>query len=90
MDGIHYHPNLKSKKEMTGTTKCRQEIKEEAPIASTNKPQASKPLKEGKKNKKKKWRKPYSPRYRIPRILKDAMENVSNMAGTLMEFKERK
>ncbi|MBW0542754.1 hypothetical protein O181_082469 [Austropuccinia psidii MF-1] len=34
---------------------------EEAPIASTSKPQ------EGKKNKKKNWRKPYYPSYRIPK-----------------------
>ncbi|MBW0504194.1 hypothetical protein O181_043909 [Austropuccinia psidii MF-1] len=44
---------------------------------------------EGKKNKKKNWRKPYSPRYRIPKIQKDSMDNVFNMARTLMEFKDK-
>ncbi|MBW0524158.1 hypothetical protein O181_063873 [Austropuccinia psidii MF-1] len=42
---------------------------------------------EGKKNKKKNWRKPYSPSYSIPKIQKAAMDNVFNMARTLMEFK---
>ncbi|MBW0569293.1 hypothetical protein O181_109008 [Austropuccinia psidii MF-1] len=69
MDGIHYHPNLKSKR-----------------IRST----MLNPLpQEGKKNKKKNWRKPYSPSYRIPKIEKDAMDNVFNMARTLMEFKDK-
>ncbi|MBW0472277.1 hypothetical protein O181_011992 [Austropuccinia psidii MF-1] len=34
-------------------------------------------------------RKPYSPSYRIPKIQKDAMENVFNMSRTLMEFKDK-
>ncbi|MBW0552447.1 hypothetical protein O181_092162 [Austropuccinia psidii MF-1] len=44
---------------------------------------------EGKKKKKKNWRKPYSPSYRIPKIQKDAMDNIFNMARTLMEFKDK-
>ncbi|MBW0589795.1 hypothetical protein O181_129510 [Austropuccinia psidii MF-1] len=63
--------------------------KEEAPVASTSKPQANQLPQEGKKNKKKNWRKPYSPSFRIPKIQKDAMENVFNMARTLMEFKDK-
>ncbi|MBW0480399.1 hypothetical protein O181_020114 [Austropuccinia psidii MF-1] len=59
--------------------------KEEPPVAST-----SKPPHEGKNNKKKDWRKPYSPGYLIPKIQKDAMDNVFNMARTLMEFKDKK
>ncbi|MBW0593240.1 hypothetical protein O181_132955 [Austropuccinia psidii MF-1] len=43
----------------------------------------------GKKNKKKNWRKPYSPIHRIPKIQKDAMNNNLNMARTLMEFKDK-
>ncbi|MBW0569572.1 hypothetical protein O181_109287 [Austropuccinia psidii MF-1] len=39
----------------------REASKEEAPVASTRKPQANKPPQEGKKNKKKNWRKPYYP-----------------------------
>ncbi|MBW0526738.1 hypothetical protein O181_066453 [Austropuccinia psidii MF-1] len=35
----------------------------------------------------KNWRNPYSPSYRIPKIQNDAMDNVFNMARTLMEFK---
>ncbi|MBW0547844.1 hypothetical protein O181_087559 [Austropuccinia psidii MF-1] len=42
-----------------------------------------------KKNKKRNWRKPYSPRYRIPKIQKDSMDNVFNMARALMEFKDK-
>ncbi|MBW0463182.1 hypothetical protein O181_002897 [Austropuccinia psidii MF-1] len=42
--------------------------KEEPPVASTSKPQANQLPQEGKKNKKKNWRKPYSPSYRIPKI----------------------
>ncbi|MBW0485564.1 hypothetical protein O181_025279 [Austropuccinia psidii MF-1] len=44
---------------------------------------------EGKKNKKKNWRKPYSPGYKIPRIQKDSMENVFNIARTMMELKRK-
>ncbi|MBW0579409.1 hypothetical protein O181_119124 [Austropuccinia psidii MF-1] len=63
--------------------------KKEAPVASTRKPQANQPPKEGNKNKKKNWRKPYSPSYRIPKIQKNAMDNVFKMARTLMEFKDK-
>ncbi|MBW0505202.1 hypothetical protein O181_044917 [Austropuccinia psidii MF-1] len=63
--------------------------KEEAPVPSTSKPQANQIPQEGKKNKKKNWRKPYSPSYRIPKIQKDAMDNVFNMARTLMEFNDK-
>ncbi|MBW0491653.1 hypothetical protein O181_031368 [Austropuccinia psidii MF-1] len=45
--------------------------------------------KKNKQNKKKNARKPYSPSYKIPKIQKDAMENVFNMARTLMEFKDK-
>ena len=62
---------------------------EEAPVASTSKPQANQLPQEGKKNKKTNWRKPYSPSYRIPKIQKHAMDNVFNMARTLMEFKDK-
>ncbi|MBW0593690.1 hypothetical protein O181_133405 [Austropuccinia psidii MF-1] len=48
--------------------KKKEEAKEEAPVAPTSKPQANPLPQEGKKNKKKNWRKPYSPIYRIPRI----------------------
>ncbi|MBW0586999.1 hypothetical protein O181_126714 [Austropuccinia psidii MF-1] len=63
--------------------------KEGAPVASTSKPQENQLPQEGKKKKKKNWRKPYSPSYRIPKIQKDAMDNVFNMARTLMEFKDK-
>ncbi|MBW0540124.1 hypothetical protein O181_079839, partial [Austropuccinia psidii MF-1] len=69
--------------------KRREATKEEAPVASTSKPQANTIPQEEKKNKKKNWRTPYSPSYRIPNIQKDAMDNVFNMARSLMEFKEK-
>ncbi|MBW0552510.1 hypothetical protein O181_092225 [Austropuccinia psidii MF-1] len=56
--------------------KQREIGKEEAPIASTRKPQASQPSPEGKKKKKKNWRKLYSPSYRIPRTQEYVIENV--------------
>ncbi|MBW0558465.1 hypothetical protein O181_098180 [Austropuccinia psidii MF-1] len=77
-------PQIKKIKEYH--SKKKDARKEEAPVASTSKPQANQPPQEGKKNKKKNWRKPYSPSYRIPKIPKDAMDNVFNMARTLMEF----
>ncbi|MBW0593143.1 hypothetical protein O181_132858 [Austropuccinia psidii MF-1] len=89
MDGIHYHPNLKSKRSRSTTPKKKEATKEEAPVASTSKPQANPLPLEGKENKNKNWRKSYSPSYRIPKIQKDAMENVFNMARTLMEFKDK-
>ncbi|MBW0503842.1 hypothetical protein O181_043557 [Austropuccinia psidii MF-1] len=67
--------------------KKKEASKEEAPVASTSKHQANELPQEGKKNKKKNWRTPYYPGYRIPTIQKDAMDNVFNMARTLMEFK---
>ncbi|MBW0552686.1 hypothetical protein O181_092401 [Austropuccinia psidii MF-1] len=89
MDGIHYHLNLKSKRSRITMPKKSEETKEEAPVASTSKPQANPLPQEAKKNKKKNWRKPYSISYRIPKIQKDAMDNVFNMARTLMEFKDK-
>ncbi|MBW0515036.1 hypothetical protein O181_054751 [Austropuccinia psidii MF-1] len=70
-------------------SKKREESKEEAPVVSTRKPQATQLPQEGKKNKKKNWRKPYSPSYMIPKVQKDAMDNVFNMVRTLMEFKDK-
>ncbi|MBW0551839.1 hypothetical protein O181_091554 [Austropuccinia psidii MF-1] len=80
-------PKIKKLKEYHA--KKREESKEEAPVASTSKPQANQLPQDGKKNKKKHWRKPYSPSYRIPKIQKGAMENVFNMARTLMELKDK-
>ncbi|MBW0529586.1 hypothetical protein O181_069301 [Austropuccinia psidii MF-1] len=54
--------------------------KERSPVASTSKPQANQLPQEGKNNKKRYCRKPYSQSYRIPKIQKDAMENVFDMA----------
>ncbi|MBW0593416.1 hypothetical protein O181_133131 [Austropuccinia psidii MF-1] len=70
-------------------SKKREETKEESPVASTCKPQASPFTQEGKNKNKKNCRKPYSPAYRIPKIQKDAMDNVFNMARTLMGFKDK-
>ncbi|MBW0486127.1 hypothetical protein O181_025842 [Austropuccinia psidii MF-1] len=43
----------------------------------------------GKKNKKNDWKKPYSPSFRILILQKDAMDNVLNMARSLMEFNNK-
>ncbi|MBW0487957.1 hypothetical protein O181_027672 [Austropuccinia psidii MF-1] len=48
--------------------KKREVRKEEAPVASTCKPQDSQPPQERKKNKKKNWRQPYVLSFRITRI----------------------
>ncbi|MBW0576897.1 hypothetical protein O181_116612 [Austropuccinia psidii MF-1] len=69
--------------------KKKEPTKEEVPVASTSKPQANPLPQEGKKNKNNNWKKPYFPSYRIPKIQKYAMENVFNMARTLMEFKDK-
>ncbi|MBW0546880.1 hypothetical protein O181_086595 [Austropuccinia psidii MF-1] len=75
----------------------------EAPQASTRKnppqPVPNKPKqtpKTNKKGKKKakgkakpKWNKPYPQNYRIPKKEKTSMEDVFNMARTLMEFKNK-
>ncbi|MBW0567063.1 hypothetical protein O181_106778 [Austropuccinia psidii MF-1] len=89
MDGIHCHPSLKSKKIKEYHSKKKEASKEEVPVAPASKPQSNQPPQEGKKNKKKNWRKPSSPSYRITKIQKDAMDNVFNMARTLMEFKDK-
>ncbi|MBW0593847.1 hypothetical protein O181_133562 [Austropuccinia psidii MF-1] len=80
-------PQIKTIKEYH--SKKKEASKEEAPVASTSKPQANQHPQEGKKNKKTNWRKPYSPSYRIPKIQKYTMDNFFNMARTLMEFKDK-
>ncbi|MBW0535289.1 hypothetical protein O181_075004 [Austropuccinia psidii MF-1] len=67
----------------------REASNEEAPVASNSKHQANQPSQEGNKSKKKNWRKPYSPSYRITKIQEDAIHNVFKMARTFMEFKEK-
>ncbi|MBW0587471.1 hypothetical protein O181_127186 [Austropuccinia psidii MF-1] len=80
-------PQIKKIKEYY--SKKKEERKEEAPVASTRKPQANQLPQEGKKNKKNNWRKPYSPSYRIPRIKNVSMEKILNMARNVMEFKDK-
>ncbi|MBW0546732.1 hypothetical protein O181_086447 [Austropuccinia psidii MF-1] len=69
--------------------KKKEANKEEVPVASTSKPQANPLPQEVKNNKKRNWRKPYPPSYRILKVQKDAMDNVFIMARTLMEFKDK-
>ncbi|MBW0465139.1 hypothetical protein O181_004854 [Austropuccinia psidii MF-1] len=78
-------PQIKRIKEYHA--KKKEASKEEAPVASTSKPLVNQPPQEGKNNKKKNLRKPYSPIYRIPKFQKDATGNGFNMARTMMEFK---
>ncbi|MBW0509895.1 hypothetical protein O181_049610 [Austropuccinia psidii MF-1] len=80
-------PQIKNIKEYHAEKK--QESKEDAPAASTSKPQFNQPPQEGKMNKIKNRRIPYSPSYRIPKIQEYAMEHVFNMARTLMDFKDK-
>ncbi|MBW0556763.1 hypothetical protein O181_096478 [Austropuccinia psidii MF-1] len=75
----------------------------EAPQASTSKNQPQpvpnkpkKPPKTNQKGKQKakgkakhKWNKPYPQNYRIPKKEKTGMDNMFNMARTLMEFKHK-
>ncbi|MBW0508283.1 hypothetical protein O181_047998 [Austropuccinia psidii MF-1] len=78
-------PEIKKIKEYH--SKKKEERKEKAPEASTSKPQANQIPQEGKKNQQKNWRKPYPIIQRIPKIQKDAMDNVFNLARILMELK---
>ncbi|MBW0585306.1 hypothetical protein O181_125021 [Austropuccinia psidii MF-1] len=79
-------PQIKKIKEYHAKMK---EATKESPVASTSKPQVNPLPQEGNKNKKRNLRKPYSPSYRIPKIQKDSIHNVFNMARTLMEFKDK-
>ncbi|MBW0485990.1 hypothetical protein O181_025705 [Austropuccinia psidii MF-1] len=79
---LSYNPQIKNIKEYH--SKNREEREEKAPVASTRKHQANQIPQEGKKNKKKNWRKPYFPSYRIPKIQKDAMDNVFKVARTFI------
>ncbi|MBW0540149.1 hypothetical protein O181_079864 [Austropuccinia psidii MF-1] len=54
---LSYKPQIKKIKEYH----AKEGGKQEAPVASTSKPQANQPPQEGKKKNKKNWRKPYSP-----------------------------
>ncbi|MBW0572560.1 hypothetical protein O181_112275 [Austropuccinia psidii MF-1] len=80
-------PQIKNIKEYHA--KKREESNEEAPVASTSKLQGNQHPQEGKKSKKKNWRKPYSPSYRMAKVQKDAMDNVFKIARSLMEFEEK-
>ncbi|MBW0547365.1 hypothetical protein O181_087080 [Austropuccinia psidii MF-1] len=79
-------PQIKKMKEYH--SKNKEESKEESPVSSTSKPQANQ-LPQGKNNKKNNWRKPYFSSCRIPKIQKDSMDNVFNMARNFMEFKDK-
>ncbi|MBW0460985.1 hypothetical protein O181_000700 [Austropuccinia psidii MF-1] len=61
-------PQIKKIKEYH--SKKRKAFKEGDPVASIRKPQANQPPQEGNYNKNKKWRKPYSLSYRIPKSKK--------------------
>ncbi|MBW0571995.1 hypothetical protein O181_111710 [Austropuccinia psidii MF-1] len=78
-------PQIKNIKEYHA--KRKEASKGEAQVASTRKPQVNQPPQEGKNKKKENCRKPYFSSYKIPKIQKYAMDNVFNMARTLMEFK---
>ncbi|MBW0574826.1 hypothetical protein O181_114541 [Austropuccinia psidii MF-1] len=79
-------PQIKKIKEYH--SKKREASKEAAPVASTNKPQANQPPKKGRKRKRIGGN--HIPQAaRIPKIPKDAMDNVFNMARTFMELKEK-
>ncbi|MBW0564973.1 hypothetical protein O181_104688 [Austropuccinia psidii MF-1] len=63
-----------------------------APEASKEKPKRPRKKKKGPKNHQGKvkgkfnWHRPYPQGYRIPKLEPSAMDNVFNMARTLMEF----
>ncbi|MBW0504318.1 hypothetical protein O181_044033 [Austropuccinia psidii MF-1] len=63
---LSFEPQIKNIKEYH--VKKRDVSKEEAPVASTSNPQANQLPQKGKKSRKKNWRKPYYPSYRIPKI----------------------
>ncbi|MBW0502392.1 hypothetical protein O181_042107 [Austropuccinia psidii MF-1] len=77
------NPQIKKTKEYH--SKMREKSKEEAPVASISKPQANQPPQEGKKKKKKNWRKSYSPSYRIPKVQKrchgQCLQHGQNLDG---------
>ncbi|MBW0586602.1 hypothetical protein O181_126317 [Austropuccinia psidii MF-1] len=68
--------------------KNSEESKKEAPEVSASKPPASQTPQEGKK-KENNWRKLYPPGERIPRIQNDSMDNIFNIARTLLEFNNK-
>ncbi|MBW0543575.1 hypothetical protein O181_083290 [Austropuccinia psidii MF-1] len=78
-----------NQKKRSKMPKKREASKKEALVASTSKSKVNQPPQEGKKKKRKNFRKPYSQTYRISKIQKDAIENVFNMERTLMEFKDK-
>ncbi|MBW0553585.1 hypothetical protein O181_093300 [Austropuccinia psidii MF-1] len=80
-------PQIKKIKEYHA--KINEPSQEEAPVDLTRKPQVNQTPQEGKQNKKNNWTKPYFPNYRIPKIQKDAMDNVFNMDTSLMELNNK-
>ncbi|MBW0569181.1 hypothetical protein O181_108896 [Austropuccinia psidii MF-1] len=88
-DKLMEHPQKAPQRIKEYHAKKKEATKEEAPVASTRNPQENPFPQERKKNKKKNWRKPYSPSYRSSKIQKDAIDNVFKMARTSMEFKNK-
>ncbi|MBW0554117.1 hypothetical protein O181_093832 [Austropuccinia psidii MF-1] len=81
MDGIHYHPNLKSKENKDNHPKKKEVTKEEAPSQPTS------PRREEEQEKE--LEKTIFPNLQVPKFQKDSMDNVVNMAKALMEFKNK-
>ncbi|MBW0513970.1 hypothetical protein O181_053685 [Austropuccinia psidii MF-1] len=67
------------------------QVPKTAPVASSRNSNMKKKPKAQKKGKgKAPTTKPYSQGYKIPKIKKDSMENVFQMASTMMEFQKKK
>ncbi|MBW0579717.1 hypothetical protein O181_119432 [Austropuccinia psidii MF-1] len=88
IDGKEEHDALNSRMEEKNPPPPKQ-VPKTAPIASSSNPNVKKQLKAQNKGRGKvPATKPYTQDYRIPKIQQDAMENVFQMARTMIELKK--
>ncbi|MBW0554803.1 hypothetical protein O181_094518 [Austropuccinia psidii MF-1] len=92
-----WHPLMEKKNMMLLTEECRKhnppppkQVPKTAPVASSRNSNVKKQPQAQKKGKgKAPATKAYSQGYRIPKLQKDAMENVFQMARTMMELQKK-
>ncbi|MBW0518621.1 hypothetical protein O181_058336 [Austropuccinia psidii MF-1] len=90
IDGKEKHDDLNSRMEEKTTLHHPSKCPKTAPVArSSNFNVKKKPQAQNKGKGKAPATKPYSQGYRIPKIQQDAMENVFQMARTMMELQKK-
>ncbi|MBW0520556.1 hypothetical protein O181_060271 [Austropuccinia psidii MF-1] len=89
IDGKEKHDAFNSRMEEKQLSTTQASAKNSPVASSRNSNMKKHPKAQNKGKGKAPATKPYSQGYRIPKIQQDAMENVFQMARTMMEFKKK-